>query len=80
MCEDGVSVCAFSDADWAGELTSRKSTSGVCVKLNSMSGCVCWTTKLKASVTLSTLEAEVNACTAAVQELTYVCGVLNELA
>ena len=66
MCEGGVSLCAFSDAGWAGELTSRKSTSGVCVKLNSMSGCVCWTSKLQASVALSTAEAEV-------------CGVLSEL-
>ena len=73
MCEGGVTVCAFSDADWAGELTSRKSTSGV-------SGCVCWTSKFQASVALSTVEAEVNACTVALQELEYVCGVLSELA
>ena len=78
-CEGGVSVCAFSDADWAGELTSRKSTSGVCVKLNSVSGCVCCTSKLQASVALSTAEAEVNACTVALQELKYVCGVSSEL-
>ena len=38
-----------------------------------------WTKKFQASVALSTAEAEVNACTVAVQELTYVCGVFNEL-
>ena len=54
MCKSGVSVCAFSDANWVGELTSRKSTSGVRVKLNSMSACVCWTNKLQASVALPT--------------------------
>ena len=79
MCEGGVTVCAFSDADWACELTSRKSTSGVCVKLNIVSGCVCWTSKLQASAALSTVEAEVNACTVALQELEYVCGLLTEL-
>ena len=40
---------------------------------------MCWTSKLQASVALSTAEAEVNACTVAVQELSYVCGVLSEL-
>ena len=44
-----------------------------------MSGFVCWTSKFQASVALSTAEAEVNACTVAVQELAYVCGVLTEL-
>ena len=39
---------------------------------------MCWTSKLHASIALSTTEAEVNACTVAVQELTYVCGVLSE--
>ena len=41
--------------------------------------CVSWTSKLQASVALSPAEAEVNACTAAVQVLAYVCGVLIEL-
>ena len=41
--------------------------------------CVCWTSKLQASVALSTVEAEVNACTVAVQELTHVRDVLSEL-
>ena len=72
-------MCAFSDADWAGELTSRKSTSGVCVKMNSVRGCVCWTSKLQASFALSTTETEVNACAVALHELEYVCGVLSEL-
>ena len=40
---------------------------------------MCWTSKLQASVALSRAEAEVNACTVAVQELEYVCGVLSEL-
>ena len=78
MCEGDVTVCAFSDADWAGELTWRKSTSGVCVQLNSVSGCVCWTSKMQASVALSTAKAEVNACTVALQELEYVGGVLTD--
>ena len=79
MCEGGVSVCAFSDADWTGELTSRKNTNGVCAKLNSMSGSVGCTSKLQASVAVSTAEVEVNECAVAVQELAYVCGVLSEL-
>ena len=42
----------------------------------SVSGCVCWTNKLQASVALSTAEAEVNACTVALQELENISGVL----
>ena len=37
------------------------------------------TSKLQASVALSTAEAEVNACTVVLQELEYVCCVLAEL-
>ena len=75
MCEGAVFVGAFSDENWAGELTSRKNTKGVCVKLNSLIVYVCWTSKLQASFALSTAEAEVNT----VQELTLVCDMLSEL-
>ena len=40
--DSGIELSAFSDADWAGNIDNRKSTSGMCVKLNAKSGCVSW--------------------------------------
>ena len=50
----------FSDADWAGNLDHRKSTSGFCFKLRSSSVVVSWPTKVQRFVATSTAEAEKN--------------------
>ena len=38
--DSGIELSAFSYADWAGNIDNRKSTIGMCVKLNAMSGCL----------------------------------------
>ena len=51
-----IDFCGYSDADWAGDLTDRKSTSGYVFML--MSARVSWGSKKQSSVSLSTSEAE----------------------
>ena len=50
----------FSDADWAGNIDNRRSTSGFCFKLSESSGAVSWGCKAQKTVATSTAEAEFN--------------------
>ena len=59
-------LTGYSDADWAGDITDRKSTSGY-VFMNSGSA-VSWRSKKQTSVALSTAEAEYIALSSATQE------------
>jgi hypothetical protein len=59
----------YTDADWAGDMDERKSTSGYVFLLN---GCaISWRSKKQTCVALSTMEAEFVACSAAVQEAVW---------
>eukprot|EP00253_Pinus_taeda_P019921 PITA_19921 len=54
--EDEVKLCGFTDADWAGSPTDRKSTSGgiFSIRLTTVS----WYSRKQRSVALNSLEAE----------------------
>uniref|UniRef100_A0AAV1T564 Polyprotein n=1 Tax=Peronospora matthiolae TaxID=2874970 RepID=A0AAV1T564_9STRA len=56
----------YSDADWAGDVESRRSTSGYTFILNN--GCVSWRSKKQSTVALSSTEAEYMALSEAAQE------------
>ena len=57
----------FCDADYAGDIDSRRSTSGYVFILGG--GAVSWRSKLQATVALSTTEAEYVAAAEAAKEL-----------
>jgi Reverse transcriptase (RNA-dependent DNA polymerase) len=60
---------AYSDADWAGDTETRRSTTAYILTL---SGCVIsWQSRQQKSVALSTTEAEYMAACAASQEVVY---------
>ena len=56
----------YSDADWAGDLNDRKSTSGFVFKLSGAA--ISWRSKKQSCVALSTAEAEYIALASAAQE------------
>ena len=56
----------YSDADWAGDLGDRKSTSGYIFKLSG--GAISWRSKKQSCVALSIAEAEYIALASAAQE------------
>ena len=59
----------YVNADWAGNLDNRRSTSGYVLMLN---GCaVSWKSKRQSLVALSTAEAEFIAASSLVQEVIY---------
>ena len=67
----------FSDANWAGDVTDRKSTSCYVSKL--VSGPISWGSKKQTSVSLSTSEAEYIALSLAIQEGKWVHRLLCEI-
>ena len=67
----------YCDADLAGDEGTRKSTTGFCMLLNG--GLICWSSKLQATVALSTAEAETIAGTEAVKQLIHLRLFLREL-
>jgi hypothetical protein len=72
-----VDVCAFSDADWANDKGDRKSISGWVAKLNGDP--VSWSSKKQRVVSISTCEAELYAEAAAIQEVLWLRGLMEEL-
>jgi len=72
-----VEVCAFADADWANNKGDRKSISGWVAKVNGDP--VSWSSKKQRVVALSTCEAELYAEAAAIQEVLWLRGLMEEL-
>jgi hypothetical protein len=72
-----VDVCAFADADWANDKGDRKSISGWVAKLNGDP--ISWSSKKQRIVALSTCEAELYAEAAAIQEVLWLRGLMEEL-
>ena len=67
-CAEG-NLTGYSDADWAGDMDDRHSTSGNVFFL--AGGAVSWLSKKQATVALSTAEAEYVAHSAATQEVIW---------
>ncbi|KAG3230861.1 hypothetical protein PI124_g24042 [Phytophthora idaei] len=75
--EDSCGVCGYSDADWAGDIESRRSTSGYAFMMNG--GCISWGSKKQRTVALSSTEAEYMALSEATQEAVWLKVFLCEL-
>jgi hypothetical protein len=72
-----VELVGFSDADWAGDLDSRKSTTGYVFTLSG--GPVSWTSKRQNTVALSSTEAEYMAVTMTGREAVWLRTLLQQL-
>jgi hypothetical protein len=75
--QEEVTITAYSDADWAGDLDDRKSTTGYIILMNG--NVINWNSKKQATVALSTAEAEYMAISAAVQEIKWLVQLLTEM-
>jgi Reverse transcriptase (RNA-dependent DNA polymerase) len=70
-------VEVYCDADWAGDVDDRRSTSGILLLLDGAP--IVWSSRKQATVALSTAEAEYMAMSAALQELKWMDALLNEI-
>ena len=65
------------DADFAGDIDNRKSTTGFVFTLSGTA--ISWTSNLQKIIILSTIEAEYVIATKAGKEMIWLHGFLNEL-
>lgn len=73
----GGGLIGYTDADWAGDVSTRKSTSGYAFCYGG--GAVSWASRKQACVTLSSMESEYVALSEASQELIWLRGLLEEM-
>jgi len=74
---NSILVSAFSDADWAGCVDDRRSTSGFAVFLGS--NLISWSSRKQATVSRSSTEAEYKAMANATAEVIWIQTLLREL-
>ena len=70
-------LVGYSDADWAGDISTRRSTSGYVFGIGT--GPISWSSKRQSTVSLSTCEAEYIGQTQATKEAVWLRNLLAEL-
>lgn len=75
--EKDINVHSYCDADWAGEPDKRKSRSGFVIMVNKSP--ICWSSKLQASVALSSTEAEYICTSTGSKDVIWTRTILHEL-
>ena len=75
--KDQKDLIGYSDADWAGDINDRKSTSGYVFQISG--GAVSWRSKKQSCVALSTAEAEYMALASATQEAMWMKQLIADL-
>ena len=71
-----IKIIGYTDADWAGDIEKRKSTSGFIFLLGN--GAISWGSKKQACVALSTTEAEYVALSQATREAIWLQKLMCE--
>jgi hypothetical protein len=77
MASGGCLLVGYSDSDWAGDIDTRRSTTAYVFMI--AGGAVSWTSKLQATVALSSTEAEYMSLCAAAQEAIHLRQLLSDL-
>ena len=77
LASSTLDLYAFSDADWAGCPTSRRSTTGFCTFLGG--NCISWSAKKQSTVARSSAEAEYRSMASTAAEITWLSFLLRDL-
>jgi hypothetical protein len=72
-----LSVVGYVDADYAGDLDDRRSTTGYVFTLTG--GPICWKSMIQSTVAMSTTEVEYMAAAEAAKEALWLTGLVKEL-
>jgi hypothetical protein len=76
-CNQQPKITTFVDADWGGCKTTRRSTTGIAIKIGS--ALVNWSSKLQQSVTLSTMESEYIALSDSIKKSLWIQSIIQEI-
>ncbi|KAL0641316.1 hypothetical protein Bca4012_103701 [Brassica carinata] len=76
-CNGSSEVVGYCDADWAGDRTDRRSTTGYCTFIGG--NLVTWKSKKQKVVSCSSAEAEYRAMLKLTNELVWIKGILKHL-
>uniref|UniRef100_A0A2N9HWT0 Reverse transcriptase Ty1/copia-type domain-containing protein n=1 Tax=Fagus sylvatica TaxID=28930 RepID=A0A2N9HWT0_FAGSY len=77
LSQSSLSLYGFSDADWAGCLDTRRSTTGYCIYLGA--NCISWASKKQPTVSRSSAEAEYRSMSTTTAELTWLMYLLRDI-
>ena len=72
-----LSLFGWTDSDWAGDVDTRRSTTGYCFTLGS--GAISWSSKKQPTVALSSTEAEYRAACSGTCEVVWLRRLLGEI-
>ena len=75
--EEEPELFGYSDADWAGDVDTRRSTSGYVFQIGTST--VSWSSRKQATVAKSSTEAEYVALSSATQEAVWLCRLMEDL-
>lgn len=75
--DDQTELVGYTDSDWAGDHTNRRSTSGYLFVLGGAA--ISWQSKRQETVALSSAEAEYVALATATQEAIFLRGILEDI-
>ena len=75
--QDNNELIAYTDADWAGDHSDRKSTSGYLARL--AGAAISWKSRKQTCTAQSTVEAEYIAAATAAKEVVWLKNLLKEL-
>ena len=67
--DNNTQIVGYADADWAGDVSTRESTSGYAFQIGGST--LSWMSKRQSIVALSTIEAEYDALSTATQEVIW---------
>ena len=70
-----LELLGYTDADWGGDISSRKSTSGFLFLANNC--IISWLSMLQKTIALSSCEAEYMAFKEAIKEILYLYNLIN---
>lgn len=76
-CKSSSVISGYADADWGGDTTDRKSTSGFCLYV--YGNIISWNSKKQSTVAISTTEAEIIALSLCISEVCWLRNLLLEL-
>ncbi len=76
-CDTNLKLGAYSDSDWAADLSDRRSTTGYCFSLTESGPPISWKSKKQTTVALSTCKAKYMALAMTMQESLYLIQLMS---